>query len=119
MSKIIELPPKRDVIHPEDAGKLEAELSYETCVGHPLHSARVQAVYWRYPHDDVLFKVFELDFPYYCVHLTWHKEATPLWPYIMRFISIEDFCENYQMTNAIDVDDPRWETERWRFFEEA
>ena len=118
MSDLPTLPPKWRNIKPEDVGKLEAELAHETCAGHPLYNARVQALYRRYPHNDVLFNVFQLDFPYYCVHLTWNKEVSPLWPYITRFTSIQDFCENYQMTLGIDDDNPKWEAERWRCFKE-
>ncbi len=107
MSELPILPPKWSIIKPKDIGKLEVELARETCAGHPLHNARVQAVYRRYPHDDVLFNVFQLDIPYYCVHLTWRKELSPLWPSITRFASIQDFCENYQMTRMIYDDDPR------------
>ena len=112
------LPPKWGALRPGDARKLEPELAREACVGHPLHNTKVEAIYRRYPHDDVLFRVHDSDYPYYCVHLTWSKESDPLWPHITRFRSIEDFCENYEMTREIDSEDPRWTEERWRFYEE-
>jgi hypothetical protein len=118
MTEPLNLPPKWTVLRPEDIGKLEAELARETCASHPLHKAVVRAIYRRYPFDDVLFEVSGRDYPYYSVHLTWSKETRPLWPYITRFHSIEDFCQNYQMTVEIDEDDPRWSAEMWRFYEE-
>ena len=118
MTETYKLPPGWATLRPEDIGTLEPELARETCPGHPLHQSAVRAVYRRYPFDDVLFETSGKDYPYYCVHLTWSKETEPLWPFIIRFKSMDDFCQNYQMTLEIDDDDPRWPTERWRFYEE-
>jgi hypothetical protein len=117
MSEALNLPTKWAELRPEDKGALERELARETCPGHPLHSVRVKALYRRHPHDDVLFEVFDSDFQYYCVHLTWSVETNPNWPSITRFRSLEDFCDSYDMTREITDEDPRWESEKWRFFE--
>jgi hypothetical protein len=111
------LPGKWTELRPEDIGSLELELARETSLGHPLHGSRVKALYRRYPHDDVLFEVFDSDCPYYCVHLTWGAETDPNWPYVTRFRSLEDFCGNYEMTREISDEDPRWQSEKWRFYE--
>jgi hypothetical protein len=113
------LPRKWSELRAEDVGELEKELAREICPAHPLSGARVKALYRRYPHDDVLFEVSDWDYPFYCVHLTWSIERNRNWPYITRFRSIEDFCENYQMTLEVDDDHPRWPSERWRFFEQT
>jgi hypothetical protein len=111
------LPKKWVHIRPEDIGRLEDELARETVQSHPLYGAQVKAIYRRYPHDDVLFEVHGLDCPYYCVHLTWAKETKPSWPFITRFSSIEDFCQNYEMTLEVTEGDARWPREKWRFYE--
>ncbi len=116
MTNSLNFPRKWSDLRPEDIGNLEKELARETCSGHPLHQVRVKALYRRYPLDDVLFEVFDLDYPYYCVHLTWRAESDPNWPDITRFRSLEDFCTNYQMTLEIDDEDPRWQAEKWRFY---
>jgi len=116
MSSAAQLPKKWSALRPEDVGRLEEELARETCDGHPLCGARVKALYRRYPHDDVLFEVFDRDFPFYCVHLTWSKETDPFWPYITRFRSLDDFCANYEMTLQVDDEDPKWPAEKWRFY---
>ena len=112
------LPRKWAELREEDIGKLESELAREVCADHPLYGADVRAILRRYPFDDVLFEVSGLDFPLYCVHLTWKAEIDPNWPSITRFRSIDDFCQNYQMTLDIDDEDPRWSQERWRFYED-
>lgn len=117
MTRAIDLPRKWAALRPEDIGSLDFELIRETCVGHPLHGSRVKALYRRYPHDDVLYEVLDLDCPYYCVHLTWGAETDPNWPYITRFRSLQDFCDNYEMTREITNEDPRWQNEKWRFYE--
>ena len=111
------LPKEWLAVRPEDVGRLERELARETVQSHPLHGAQVKAIYRRYPHDDVLFEVFGSDCPYYCVHLTWAAETKPDWPFITRFSSIDDFCRNYELTLEITEDDPRWPSEKCRFYE--
>jgi hypothetical protein len=117
MNPQLNLPKKWAELRNEDIGKLESELAREVCADHPLYGADVRAILRRYPFDDVLFEVCDLDFPLYCVHLTWRAETDPNWPSITRFLSIEDFCQNYQMTLDIDDEDSRWPQERWRFYE--
>jgi hypothetical protein len=111
------LPKNWVAVRPEDVGRLERELARETCQSHPLYGMHVRAIYRKYPHDDVLFEVMGADFSYYCVHLTWASESDPNWPFITRFASIDDFCQNYEITLEITDDDPRWQGEKWRFYE--
>jgi hypothetical protein len=118
MTATLNLPKKWAELRPEDIGNLELELARETSPGHPLHGCRVKALYRRYPHDDVLFEIFEADYPYYHVHLTWSVETNSNWPYITRFASLADFCANYEMTREVTDEDPRWQNEKWRFYED-
>ena len=111
------LPNKWVAVRAEDVGRLERELARETCKTHPLYGVQVKAILRRYPHDDVLFEVFGSDVAYCCVHLTWAVESDPNWPFITRFRSIDDFCMNYEMTLEITDGDPRWQAEKWRFYE--
>jgi hypothetical protein len=117
MTDAPQLPYKWSELRPEDIGQLEVELARETCERHPLHGARVKALFRRYPHDDVLFEVSDRDYPYYCVHLTWSKETDPHWPWITRFRSLEDFSANYEMTREVDDGASNWEGEKWRFYD--
>ena len=117
MTSSPDLPKDWAELRSDEIGSLEKELARETCNGHPLHKVQVRALFRRYPHDDVLFEVFDSDCPYYCVHLTWSAENNPNWPYITRFRSLEDFRANYQTTLEVDDDDPRWPNEKWRFYE--
>jgi hypothetical protein len=117
MTDELNLPKKWIELQPEEFGCFELELTRETCPGHPLHKSKVKALYRKHSRDDVLFEVSGIDYPYYCVHLTWSVETDPNWPYITRFRSLEDFCNNYEMTREIDDEDPRWQNEKWRFYE--
>ena len=117
MNNLSNLPRKWTELRPEDVGRLEEELARETCTTHPLYGAHVRALFRKYPQDDVLFEVFDLDYPYYCVHLTWRPETNPDWPSFTRFRSLEDFCSNYQMTLGLEDEDPNWPLEKWRFYE--
>ena len=117
MDRNRELPRKWSELRTEDIGELEKELAREVCVTHPLYRQRVKAVFRRYPHDDVLFEVFDTDCRFYCVHLTWSIEVDPHWPFITRFRSIEDFCANYEMTLSLEEGSTNWSQECWRFLE--
>ena len=113
--KCMNLPGKWVSLRSDDIGKLEQELAHEVCKGHPLYQARVKALFRQYPFDDVLFQVVGLEHSFCHVHLTWRKETSPNWPSTVWFNSIEDFCQNYQVVEQIDENDPRWISERWRF----
>ncbi len=117
MNSSINLPAKWVELRSEDIGNLEIELARETCQSHPLYKVQVKALYRRYPQDYVLFEVYDADYPYYCVHLTWSIEKDPYWPSITKFRSLEDFCSNYETTLEITDEDSKWKEERWRFFE--
>ena len=74
---------------------LEEELAREVSSQHPLAGAEAIAVARRCDNDDVLFFLPNHDPPLAVVHLTWHRESGPAWPFTVFCYSVEDFITKH------------------------
>ena len=70
----------------------EAELQHEVCPGHPLHRVECRAVARSCEHPDAfVFVTAHPLMPIAFVHLTWHVETDPSFPYTVGYPSWEAF----------------------------
>ena len=77
-------PPKWSTALSNDRRKsLETELYREVTLGHPLFGHRVSARAVGDHPDDIVFQLE--DGRYAAVHLTWHQESDPQFPYTVVF----------------------------------
>ncbi len=88
------------------AEAMEAELERELIPGHVLYGKKVKTIARRQDNDDVLFEVFDADFKFAKVHLTWSMkpEISKAWP---RTIEYEDWNGVYE--KCIIPENREWE----------
>jgi hypothetical protein len=89
-----------------DNSNMEAELERELIHGHILYGKKVKTVARRQDNDDVLFEVFDADYKFAKVHLTWimKPETSSAWP---RTELYKDWKEVYEI--CIIPDNKDWE----------
>jgi hypothetical protein len=85
----------------EVAATMEAELEREICEGHPLYRLPCRAVA-RNTEDpnEFLFVTADPEKPVAFVHLTWHIESTPTFPYTVVYPSWEAFRASWEDSDA-------------------
>lgn len=71
------------------------ELRNEVCETHALANVSVRAMARR-KTDDFLFCGIDGEPRCFVVHLTWHKETVPDFPWTTEFGSFEDFQRNWK-----------------------
>lgn len=78
---------------PPDGPAFEAELRKEIGAGHLLEGVRTLAVGKSAANDDVLFQLFDTEYEYALVHLTWNgkREGQNNWPYTQLYKTWDDF----------------------------
>jgi hypothetical protein len=70
------------------------ELRREICNDHPLLGRECIAVAYDADCPKEFLLLTDLpDAPVVLVHLTWHKESKPDWPFIKKYKSIDDFIQ--------------------------
>jgi hypothetical protein len=90
------LPERWNSLGSSAAAAVEAELEREICSTHALHGIKASAVAQLEGRDDVLYRLDEPGNRWVVVHLTWHKEQSPDWPYVTWFCDFQDFSENWR-----------------------
>jgi len=79
----------------EETSQFTRELREEVCETHVLANVNVEAIARR-KTDDFLFRGKDGDARHFIVHLSWHKETSPDFPWTTEFSSREDFQENWR-----------------------
>ena len=85
---------------------LERELTRELCPAHHLHNVERIIRAQRPGRDDVLVCPRTASGPVYWVHLTWHAETDPTWPWTEAYSDVADFVERWPEEELDDLDDP-------------
>jgi hypothetical protein len=82
---------------------LEAELQREVCPEHPLYGLNITAIGYDAGGllSDFLFHVEGASFQYAQVHLTWHVEADPFFPYTELYATFEDWRKDREKTDYL------------------
>jgi hypothetical protein len=82
------------------ANSLAAELRREMPAGHRLARCNLRAVGRCIEDaDDILFTTDDDSAPLAVVHLTWHIETDPVWPYTVIYHSLEDWIAQMKHEN--------------------
>jgi len=76
-----------------DSISFENELYKEIGTSHILNGKGVTAIGRRYDCDDILFQVYDAEFKYAVVHLTFstEREENPIFPYTTIYMDLNDW----------------------------
>jgi len=89
-------PERWSVLSSEEREKFSAELNREICEEHVLAGRSMEALARLNGRDDFLFRDKHVTDDCFVVHLTWRKESSPDFPWTTRFISFDDFYQNWK-----------------------
>jgi hypothetical protein len=89
----------------EDGSRLEAELSRESPLTHPLYGQQTHAVARRTDNDDVLYYLPHGEVPLAVVHLTWSVESNPNFPRTGFYSSLHEWVEACMKVDHADFID--------------
>jgi hypothetical protein len=86
--------------------ELAGQLNIEIDKGHILYGKDIKTIARRQDNDDVLFGVFEADFKYAMVHLTWSqvKLSNSDIPKVKTYIDWDDVHENLFIPSNMDFE---------------
>jgi len=91
----MQLPETWRELSDEEKVRFTDKLRNEVCETHLLAKASVSAMARR-KTDDFLFCGTSSEARCFVVHLTWHKETSPDFPWTAEFLSFEDFSSNWR-----------------------
>lgn len=83
----------------DQKGGTVKELRKEMTSKHILYKKKLIPIGHRVASDDVLFKIFP-DGQYAEVHLTFHQETSPTWPFTTLYKSIDAWVVHLKKENA-------------------
>lgn len=81
----------------EDEGqRLAQELRRELAPGHLLEDKPIEVIARRHDRDDILLIVFDGNYRYVGVHLTWatQHETDPKWPWTWQYRDLQHFIDD-------------------------
>jgi hypothetical protein len=84
--------------------QLVTELHRELCPEHCLYGRKVVVLGQRKNQDDVLFRVIDGHQPYAVVHLTWHKESDPDFPWTTFYGNLDEVYQRFRDDNESPTD---------------
>lgn len=90
-----------------EPNSFEQELYFEVGEQHVLYGKKVTAIGRRYDCDDFLFQVYDSEFNYAVVHLTYSRmrEKNPSFPRTKLFKDLNDWINNCMIPDHLEYDE--------------
>ena len=93
-----------NIISPDHAPLVEAELKREMCAGHVLFGRSVTAIGYRDDggDGDILFYLGDKLPRFAVVHLTYRRETLTAWPHTLLYDSLDDWLQRRMIPDAAE-----------------